>query len=478
MNGAVRAAAAVLVVWMAAGGCHDSGPTSTVDAQNDVATTAIDVAVTIDVLANDFVFSTASAFPLVISAVTQGLNGSITINANDTVTYTPNQGFTGTDTFTYTADNIDGRNDTATVRVVLIALPIIASRTDIAAGGLNPNAVAVGDLDGDSWPDLAVVNQTSDLVAVHLQNSNLPGTFLAPSGYATKRTPTDVAIGDLNSDGLPDLAVTDWVDGDVVVWFQDSIVRGRFVNPIVVTVGQNPLSIAIADFNSDGFMDFVTANASSDTISVVFQDPSTPGTFFTPIVYATGDQPAAVAVADLNGDLAADIAVANRLGNSVSVYLQDPGVPGDFLPPFLLLTGTQPTDVIASDLDGDGFVDLAAANSRSAYVSVFFQDGITPGSFLTGLQVPAGDAPTALAAGRLDADSYEDLVVATIGFGAEAVAAIAHNGSPPRTFLAPSNFNTTGNPADVELADIDKDGFLDWIVPNFGSNDVSILFGQ
>jgi len=104
-------------------------------ANDDTATTDEDTAVTINVLGND---TDPDGDPLSVASVTQGTNGSVAINADDTVTYTPDADFNGTDTFTYTASDGLGGTDTATVTVTVN--PVI----DISIAPLDANK-AEGD---------------------------------------------------------------------------------------------------------------------------------------------------------------------------------------------------------------------------------------------------------------------------------------------------------------------------------------------
>jgi FG-GAP-like repeat/Putative Ig domain len=74
--------------------------------------------------------------------------------------------------------------------------------------GNNPDAIAVGDFNGDGNLDLAVANYASDTVSILLGNGD--GTFAFQTTVATTRVgPTSVAVGDFNGDGRPDLAVSD-----------------------------------------------------------------------------------------------------------------------------------------------------------------------------------------------------------------------------------------------------------------------------
>jgi len=89
-------------------------------ATDDTATTAMDIPIDIDVLANDIDLDQDT---LSVSEVTQGAHGTVAINADNTVKYTPNPGFTGTDSFTYTASDGSGGEDSATVTVEVVAPP-------------------------------------------------------------------------------------------------------------------------------------------------------------------------------------------------------------------------------------------------------------------------------------------------------------------------------------------------------------------
>ena len=98
--------------------------TPVADIAADTATTAEDTAVTTTVLGND----TFEGTP-VVTAVTQGANGTVTINPDNTVTYTPKANFSGTDSYTYTVTS-GGVTETATVNVTVTAVNDPPSGTD------------------------------------------------------------------------------------------------------------------------------------------------------------------------------------------------------------------------------------------------------------------------------------------------------------------------------------------------------------
>jgi len=71
--------------------------------------------------------------------------------------------------------------------------------------GASPISVAIGDLNGDGNPDLAVANGAANTVSVLLGNGD--GTFGTKTDFGTGGVPSSVAIGDLDGDGKLDLAV-------------------------------------------------------------------------------------------------------------------------------------------------------------------------------------------------------------------------------------------------------------------------------
>ncbi len=112
-----------------------------------------DTAQNIDVLAND-TFTSAHS----VSSVTQGTNGSVVIEADDTVTYTPNADFNGTDSFTYTVSN-GGPDETATVNVTVTAVVDVVD--DNPAAGNEDTAQNIDVLANDTFAGATSVSSVT-----------------------------------------------------------------------------------------------------------------------------------------------------------------------------------------------------------------------------------------------------------------------------------------------------------------------------
>src|SRR5207245_911525 len=88
-------------------------------AVNDTATANAGSPITVaapGVLAND---SDADGDPLTAVLVSGPANGTLTLNPNGSFTYTPKTGFSGTDSFTYKANDGKALSNVATVTVTV-----------------------------------------------------------------------------------------------------------------------------------------------------------------------------------------------------------------------------------------------------------------------------------------------------------------------------------------------------------------------
>jgi FG-GAP-like repeat/Bacterial Ig-like domain (group 3) len=218
--------------------------------------------------------------------------------------------------------------------------------TNYGSGGWDASSVAIADLNGDGYPDLAVSNLCElsancptdgappGEVSVLLGNGD--GTFQTPVSYSSGGSwATSVGIGALSGGGYPDLVATNlFVPEDA---FALGVLlgngNGTFQAPVPYAE-TSPFAnfVAIADVNGDGYLDLVVANTCElnnrkcghpgyhGGVAVLLGNGD--GTFQGPINYSSGGPDAmSVAVADVNGDGRPDLLVLNLGSSTVGVLL-------------------------------------------------------------------------------------------------------------------------------------------------------------
>jgi hypothetical protein len=285
---------------------------------------------------------------------------------------------------------------------------LFSATTEYPAGDA-PRSVAIADLDGDGVLDLAVAALHSDAVLVLLGNSD--GSFQDAKNHPAGSLPVSVATGDLNADGALDLVAADYSSGDVLVLLGHG--DGSFDPAVAFHVGGWPISVATADLNGDGALDVVANNFAhwlGDEVLVLLGNGD--GTPQSAVGYEIGGHTASVAIGDLEGDGALDLVTADSSvgpeGADLWVLLGNGD--GSFQAAVAYPAGDEPSSVVIGDLDANGVADLAVSNRSSHDVSVLLGRG--DGTFESPVAYGADQKPSSLAVGDVDGDYALDLAVA------------------------------------------------------------------
>src|SRR5262245_35659210 len=245
--------------------------------------------------------------------------------------------------------------------------------TPIHTGTLDrPIALAVKDLDGDGKLDIAVATLGSDGVLVFFGAGN--GTFSTPTSRTVGNAPQALAVGDFNSDSRPDILVSNQED-DTVTLLLNSGGRqfvGSSIDVKIASKRTKPQGVAVGDFDGNTSLDAAVVVQDQDQVAILIGDGH--GTFGPPRFIDVGTtapvaaDPKAIVAADLNGDGHLDLAVANTIGDSVTILKNDGA--GNFTNLGDFAAGNNPSGLVAADLDGDGILDLATANFEGDNVTV------------------------------------------------------------------------------------------------------------
>ena len=151
--------------------------------------------------------------------------------------------------------------------------------------GTTPVAIAAGDLNTDGIPDLAVVNQGDNTVSILLGSTNADATFSAATGspLATATTPAGIVIANFTGGNVPSLAVTN--KGQNTLGIYIGLGSGTFSNRLEIVTSNSPSAIVSATLTSSGLPDVAFVGLGSTPpqgVVTIVQDSSSFATGTTP----------------------------------------------------------------------------------------------------------------------------------------------------------------------------------------------------
>ncbi len=389
-------------------------------------------------------------------------------------------------------------NTASTITVLRNQLGSLRRRVSYSVGDI-PVAVAVADVNGDGLPDVATSNRASDSATILLGTGGGALSALPIYSMPTGGDANGITAHDVDVDGILDLTVLYSVDiilsslwtshiltfnglgngafsagtsiqseggGDVIVHdlnndgFQDYAVgryyatihlggpSGYFQAPLY-NAGPKPDDVALGDFNQDGILDMVVPNNVGGAANVSILLGNGDGSFRPPSTVAVVTTPSAVAVADLNGDGFLDVAAA---GSTASVLLGNGD--GSFEPAVGYNSGGTGVGIVADDYNGDGKLDLGLATSNGIRVLLNLGAGTFGMSINTSIY-----QPLALAGGDFNSDGKADLVANGGTYPNYGLHLFLGNGNG--TFSAATLVAVGAPRPDVDVADVNNDGFQD-----------------
>jgi VCBS repeat protein len=334
----------------------------------------------------------------------------------------------------------------------------------------DPSSVAIVDLEANGHMDLVISNDGKDsyernTVSVLLGHGD--GTFDYRRDYDSGRFPDDLAVGDMNDDGRPDLVIGRVLSPGLAVMLSNG--DGTFGITKHTYFGSYRARTTVAgDFDGDGRSDVVVGGGGNSGFLASMSGQGD-GTFSAPTTLATTGQVTGAVVTDFDRDGRLDLALT-QYGNSDSLLALRGVGDGTFTVSARYAAGHAGVNaLVARDLNGDGETDLVSADYGDHTMSVYL--GLGGGTFATRAIYPLGIGPTAVAVGDLNGDQILDVIMTG---GTNSLVRLLGNGDG--TFGPPSVLPFSGSPSAIAMGDLDQDGYQDVVLNN--NQMVSILFGQ
>ena len=369
--------------------------------------------------------------------------------------------------------------------------PCFKADTFTTGGGLALGTVTANfNSKTDTYPDVVTLNYTGLNITLLLGTG--AGAFGAPTSFPISgiNSVSSISTGDYNKDGYADVAVSGYTYGTyigmVLVFYGDGL-GGFTTTSFSLGYQYYPVSggITSADFDKDGYTDIAVSNTGNQTISLLLSTTKATGGHTFNVNAAAYSFPASLGQgyldgltsADYNGDGIMDIAAANNYTTGAVIIL--PGNNGDGFyfdsPITITLPSTaNPTSITTADFNKDGLPDLGVLggnpngnNSNNEYYSasvLLNNNKKTSSLFDPGAVILLAPEVYSISSGDFNQDGYTDL--ATANNNSYSVSVMLSAGGS--NFGIPVNFSDPQAPTALAVADFNGDGKTD--IAAAGSN--------
>jgi hypothetical protein len=335
-------------------------------------------------------------------------------------------------------------------------VPGVFAAPDVHLVGDYPWHFVIADIDGDRAPDVVITDPDAHEAWMLLQDAGSRGQFKPPILLSANVRSYDAAVGDLNDDGTLDIALPGigQAEAAALILYQDPANRGEFLPPVTLAMPGGGSHLVAGDLNQDGLSDLagpvLTAGggANPPTIALGYW-PQLPNGELGPmksLASQTGLNVTRMVVDDYDGDGANDLMAyltpySSQYTATLTVVRQA-AIPGTFLgkadTPVGDLRGID--DAVFADLNRDGrpdaavggFFPVGSPSTVQSRINLFTQSGGGTFAPTTVHDMPVG--VSRVAAGDLNGDGAIDL----IGFaGEDGCEVMLQSPTATGTFSAP-----------------------------------------
>ncbi len=337
-------------------------------------------------------------------------------------------------------------------------------------------SVFATDLDGDGDTDVLSASVNDDTIAWYENNGKSPPTFILHVISNTADGAHSVFATDLDGDGDTDVLSASRFDNKIAWYESDGGSPPSFTEHVISTTAIDARSVFATDLDGDGDTDILSALEKNSNKIEWYENDGEPDPTFTeqtPPISATAFGAMSVFATDVDGDGDTDVLSASKTIDEIVWYANNGKLDPTFTEHLISGTANGAWSVFAADVDGDGDTDVLSASYLDNKIAWYESDGGSPPNFTEHLISSTADGAWSVFATDVDGDGDVDVLSASDQD--DKIAWYENVGGSPPTFTeqTPPISSTADRAASVFATDVDGDGDTDVLSASLDDNKIA-----
>ena len=285
---------------------------------------------------------------------------------------------------------------------------------DIDTNSVNAYSAFASDIDNDGDMDIISAGNIDDKISWFKNDGNSTPSFERIDIDLNADGAYDVIAADIDKDGDMDILAANSKDHAIAWYENDGSKSPNFNLKIITTNADNIRKVAVGDIDNDGNIDIVSASSGDDKISWYKNDGSANPTFDEKVVSTNADGARSVFAADVDNDGDVDLISASFLDNKIALYKNNGGVNPIFMEEVISTNADGANSIFAADVDNDGDMDLISASVYDDKIALYKNNGSVNPIFTEEVVSTNADGAYDVIATDLDNDGDMDIVSASV----------------------------------------------------------------
>ena len=336
----------------------------------------------------------------------------------------------------------------------------------ISTTAIGGTSVFATDLDGDGDTDVLSASESGNKIAWYENDAptdrrpdGSPPTFTEHVISTNAAVAACVFATDVDGDGDTDVLSASWLDNKIAWYESDGGSPPTFTERVISNNAWGAGSVFATDVDGDGDTDVLSASGRDRKIAWYESDGGSPPAFTERVISNNALGAGSVFATDVDGDGDIDVLSASHLDDKIAWYESDGGSPPTFTERVISRTADGAFSVFATDVDGDGDTDVLSASWNGHKIAWYESDGGSPPSFTERVISTTTGRAASVFATDVDADGDTDVLSASNRD--HKIAWYESDGGSPPTFTERVISNSADGAASVFATDVDGDGDTD-----------------